>query len=198
MEKVISFVQEKKLIFAIALTSIIAITFFGLYMEKTTASEKFTCPKMITESEEEETITVDIKGEIKKPGVYKVKQGTIVNEVVKLAGGLTKNADTTNLNLGKKVTDEMVITVYSKEEAKKTTKNNAIQESFTSKTSGNVSLNTATIEELTTLPGIGEAKAKIIIEYRETCGPFTKKEELKNIKGIGEAIYAKLEKYITI
>ena len=61
-----------------------------------------------------------------------------------------------------------------------------------------VNLNTADVEELMLLPGIGESKANLIIQYRENCGPFTSKEELMYIKGIGEAIYAKLESYITV
>lgn len=66
------------------------------------------------------------------------------------------------------------------------------------KTSTKISLNTATLEELLTLPSIGEAKAKLIIEYRETCGLFKELEELKNIKGIGEAVYEKLVPYISL
>lgn len=198
MTKVLEFLKEKKLVLLILGLAITTIAFGGLYIEKTAASESFSCPKLLTEEETEETITVDIKGAVQKPGVYKVKVGTIVNEVIALAGGLTKDADTTNLNLGKKVSDEMVITVYTKEEVEQEQKQASIQENTASQQSTKISLNTATLEELSTLPGIGEAKAKIIIEYRQTCGPFTKKEELKNIKGIGEAIYAKLENYITI
>ncbi len=121
-----------------------------------------------------------------------------------LAGGLKKDADTSNLNLSKKVSNEMVITVFTKEEIKKlepekkpineTTKPNEDEQNDT----GLISLNNSSLEELMTLPGIGEAKAKIIIEYREKCGKFQKKEELKNIKGIGEKVYEKLESYITI
>ena len=198
MNQVLEFIKEKKFLMTIIGLSLISVTFFGLYIQETSAEEKFTCPKLIAEEESnEETVTVDIKGAVKKPGVYIVKKDTIVNDVIKLAGGLTADADTKNLNLGKKVTDEMVITVYTKKEAAKE-KMDSISETNPKQTSGKISLNKATLEELMTLPGIGEAKAKIIIDYRETCGPFKKKEELKNIKGIGESIYAKLESYITI
>ena len=198
MNQVIELLKGKKNLIAIIGLSIFSITFFGLYIQQTSAEEKFTCPKLVTEEESnEETLTVDIKGAVKKPGVYTVKKNTIVNDVIELAGGLTDEADTKNLNLGKKVTDEMVITVYTKKEAANE-KMDSISEPNPKSTSGKISLNNATLEELMTLPGIGESKAKIIIDYRETCGPFTKKEELKNIKGIGEAIYAKLESYITI
>ena len=119
----------------------------------------------------------------------------------------------------KKVIDEMVIIVYSKDEVKdfkktkeleqqvqekclqkdeNALKNDACISNTQTNTPTKISLNTATIEELMTLSGIGEAKAKEIIEYRNTNGPFKTIEELKNIPGIGESIFAKIKENITI
>ena len=152
---------------------------------------------------------VDLKGAVKKPGVYKVKQGTIINELIELAGGLTKNAYTDNINLSKKLAEESVIYVYTVSEIKKlsttTTTNPVIYDSYTietttTKTGDNtklVNINTASINELTSLTGIGEAKALAIVAYR-TQTPFKSIEELKNISGIGESLYAKIKDNITV
>ncbi len=134
------------------------------------------------------------------------------------AGGLTENADTSVINLSKKVQDEMVIIIYSRDEVSRFREvkeiekqvndkcnqkdedsliNNACIESSTN-TPSKVSINTATLEELMNLPGIGESKAKDIINYRETNGPFTSIEDLLKIKGIGESILAKIKENITL
>lgn len=134
------------------------------------------------------------------------------------AGGLTENADTSVINLSKKVQDEMVIIIYSRDEVSRFREvkeiekqvndkcnqkdensliNNACLESSTN-TPSKISINTATLEELMNLPGIGESKAKDIINYRETNGPFTSIEDLLKIKGIGESILAKIKENITL
>ncbi len=175
--------------------------------------------------EEKKKIMVDIKGEVLNPGLYSLDEGSRVQDVINIAGGLTETGDTTVINLGKKITDEMVIIIYSKEEVEnfKQTKeilgqvinscensydglsNNAcieldIEENTTNKQelSGPISINSATIEQLQTLPGIGEAKAKSIIEYREEHGGFANIEDIKNISGIGEALFAKIKENITL
>lgn len=207
MEQIFGWMKEKKWLCSLLFTFILCGVFASLYLVEVTAEEAYVCPKTenieVTPTKNEE-IVVDIKGAVANPGVYHVTEGQIVNDVINLAGGLQAEADTSNLNLSKKVTDEMVITVYTKEEVKDQEKQDAIVESDkqeeekTDETSGLVNLNTATLEELETLPGIGESKAKSIIEYRKNCGKFTKKEDLLNIKGIGDSVFAKLKDYITV
>ena len=172
------------------------------------------------EKEKEETISVDIKGEINSPGIYTMKLSSRVIDVIDRAGGLTENADTTVINLSKKLTDEMVIIIYSKEqvshfeETKKeeeylqskcispeenSIKNDACISSNTSTNqTGKVNLNTASKEELMTLTGIGESKARDIISYREANGSFHTIEDIKNVSGIGETIYAQIKENITV
>ncbi len=209
MEQVLEFLKEKKIFCVLAFFILLSVLFGGLYVSSVTAEESFTCPKIDSiyeeiEAKENQMLIVDIKGAIKNPGVYRVKNGTIVNDVIQMAGGLLENAVTSNLNLGKQITNEMVITVFTNEELKENTKTKepiVEEESTSSKDlleSALINVNKASLEELKTLPGIGEAKAKLIIEYRTTCGEILKKEELKNIKGIGDAIYEKFEKYITV
>ena len=185
--------------------------------------------KDIKKDEEEEKTSdvyyqVDIKGEVINPGIYTVKEGSRVIDVIRLAGDLTEVADTSVLNLSKKVKDEMVIIVYSFDEVASFTEtkeqekieqeacknqngieNDACIEDSTDDTSsgsvvisGKISLNTATIDELMMLPGIGEAKAEAIIKYREEVGAFQNIEELKEVNGIGDAIFDDIKKSITI
>ena len=171
------------------------------------------------EKVEEKKYKVDIKGQINNPGIYEVVISSRVIDVINLAGGLTVNADTSVINLSKKVLDEMVIIVYSKEEVtnfKKTKeieqqvqnqcvqkdenslKNDACISSNNNISTNKISINNATKEELMTLPGIGESKAKDIIDYRTKNGPFKKLEDLKNIPGIGENVYNNLKENITL
>ena len=171
------------------------------------------------EKVEEKKYKVDIKGQINNPGIYEVVISSRVIDVINLAGGLTVNADTSVINLSKKVIDEMVIIVYSKEEVtnfKKTKeieqqvqnqcvqkdenslKNDACISSNNNISTNKISINNASKEELMTLPGIGESKAKDIIDYRTKNGPFKKLEDLKNIPGIGENVYNNLKENITL
>ncbi len=178
------------------------------------------------EEEEEVYYQVDIKGEVVNPGTYSVKDGSRVIDVIRLAGDLTLDADTSVLNLSKKVKDEMVIIVYSYAEVanfKETLEQEEIEQeaclnqngiennacitdndstSDTSSSSvlisGKISLNDATLEELMTLPGIGETKALAIIAYREEVGAFQSIEEIKEVSGIGDSIFDQIKENITI
>lgn len=169
-------------------------------------------------------VAVDIKGNVKKPGVYQVKEGTIINDVIALAGGFTKNAYVNNINLSKKVSDEMVIYVYSKNEVKddkkqtvcktdtvdisdctnekvsviETGTNTNTEEKTTSSDNQLVNINTASESELTTVSGIGSSKAKAIIEYRNNNGSFSNIKDLLNVSGIGEALFEKIKEFITV
>ena len=201
----------------------------------------------VTKGEEvvTELCSVDIKGAVKKPGVYEIECHKNINDVITLAGGKTKNAYTDNINLSKSVSHEMVIYVYTTKEIKdkekvKTqtcvnetiyidtckeketsvivTEENKTSDSITtheevsydeiasdstteveSNTEAKlISLNTATKEELMTLSGVGESKAENIISYREQNNGFKSIEELKNVSGIGDAIFEKIKSNITI
>lgn len=176
---------------------------------------------------EETLVMIDIKGEVANPSTYRLKSSARIQDAIQEAGGLTNRADTSLLNLSKKVRDEMVIIVYSKdqvqnikktvqEETQTITKCPVLDESIVndacicqeekepnpSPTNGpetkKVSLNSATLEQLMTLSGIGEAKAKLIINYRELHQGFRSIEELKEIQGIGESIFAKIAENITL
>ena len=159
------------------------------------------------------TIKVQIKGNINHPGVYELEKGSVVKDLIDKAGGVIEGTDTATINLSKRLDDEMVIILYSEEEIKEsfvyieyectcpgiendTALDNYIDNDI--EESKKISLNEASIEELTTLPGIGASKAEKIIEYREQHGPFKKVEDILNVSGIGNAMYEKIKKYIRI
>ena len=154
---------------------------------------------MLAEKTEESTtleavIFVDIKGAVKKPGVYQMKVGDRVKDALDAAGGLTAEADSQKVNLAQRVEDQMVIVVPKVgEEAE------AIPAGATSKEvskEGKVNINTATVEELKTLKGVGEKKAEAIIEYRKKNGSFKTKEDLMKVRGIGKKLFESFEERI--
>lgn len=162
-----------------------------------------------TVKDDTKDLFVDIKGEVKKEGVYKVTSGMTVNDVIKLAGGLKKSASTKNINLSKRVFDEMVIIVYSKSSLNNNVNNNKndalikneekalITNSNSSSNLSLVNINTASIDELLTLSGIGNSKAEAIIKYRES-NKFNTIDDIKNISGIGDSLFEKIKDYISV
>jgi len=145
-------------------------------------------------------IKIDVKGAVKRPGVYSVTDSDRVIDVIELAGGITEDADLKPINLSAKVFDEMVI--YVPKVGEKTEEILLPPQKNTSSTGGKerslVNINLADSTELQTLPGVGSSKALAIIEYRELNGPFEKIEDLKNVTGIGEKTYEKLANLITV
>lgn len=173
---------------------------------------------------------VDIKGAVKKSGVYELKSDSRIIDVINLAGGLTENADTSVTNLSKYIKDEMVIVIYTKDEVlnfktvieeEKEEENKCIiyneiiqndsckdnvtnndtkldEENTNVEVDIKVSINTADIDLLMTIPGIGESKAKSIIEYREKEGLFTTIQDITNVSGIGEKLFESIKEYITV
>jgi len=202
------------LIGILVLTNMGTLGYFLFFQEETDLIICEECPKVEEiavvpeEVEKKETIRVDIKGYVKKPGVYEVEEGTIVNDLVALAGGLKNGGTTENINLSKRLYNEDMIVVLSKAELKKSLSaatNSSGQSNPSTSSSGNssivsntkVSLNKASKEELMTLNGIGEAKALAIIEYRKEK-PFTEIAELMQVSGIGESIYEKIKDFIIL
>lgn len=175
------------------------------------------CMGVSAKEDSSDTVFVDIKGAVNNPGVYELDTGSRVIDAITLAGDLREDADTSIINLSKELKDGMFIIVYTKEEIStykdkiipsKTiikeienkiicpdTSNDACI-SDNDKQTGLININTASIEELTTLKGIGESKAKKIIEYREET-PFETIEDIKNVSGIGESAFDKIKDNIT-
>ena len=157
-----------------------------------------------------ETWYVDIKGAIKVPQVVPVTPGMRVHDVVEMAGGVTGEADQSQVNLAQLVTDQMVIYVPKVgEEVSPSTEalvaDSKVTESAVSESSGDgtsdgdlVNINTADTTMLQTLSGIGEKRAADIINYRETNGLFETVDDLDQVSGIGEKTMEKLRPLITV
>ncbi|MED3624522.1 helix-hairpin-helix domain-containing protein [Neobacillus thermocopriae] len=149
-----------------------------------------------------EVLMVDVKGQVKLPGVYQANDGERVVDIISRAGGLTELADETKVNLAEHVQDAMVIYIPAKgEKGFMTPGSNAGTVHASGGTGSNerkININTADESELQKIPGIGPSKAAAIMEYRETNGPFQSAEDLKNISGIGEKTFEKLKDAVTV
>lgn len=151
---------------------------------------------------ETKIITVYINGEVKNPGVFKLKQGSIIDDLVKAAGGLTQQANIgTKVNLAKKLKDEDYI--YIDKILQGNDQNVKVNVSSSNAVSainsdGKVNINIASMEELDKLPGVGPVTAQKILDYREKNGEFNSIEDLKNIQGIGDKTLDKFRDNIDI
>lgn len=219
----------RKIIYPLTIILLVFVIICIFYIKNNLNKNKYNDIEVVNnivkeESEETEEITmyhVDIKGAVKNPGVYELNSNLTINDAINLAGGLTKEADTSVTNLAKKITDEMVIIIYTKEEVKNSNVvdtviklveqecicpniqndgclNTEIKDNISNKeNNGLININTASEEELQTIDGIGEGKAKSIVEYRNNNGNFKSIEELKNVEGIGDKLYETIKVYIT-
>ena len=173
----------------------------GLLSKKEESVEEPTVeePTVLAEKTEvsttqETVIFVDIKGAVKNPGVYQMKVGDRVKDALEAAGGLTEEADGQKVNLAKRIEDQMVIVVPKVgEEAEEIPAGETRKEATKE---GKVNINTATVEELKTLKGVGEKKAEAIIEYRKKNGSFQTKEDLMKVRGIGKKLFESFQERI--
>lgn len=153
--------------------------------------------KLGKDSEAGEILIVDISGEINKPGVYKIRPGTRIYELIEQAGGLSENANTDVINRASMVSDGQKIVIPSKitgGQGSQATDNTDIS----SNVSGLVNINQADQNQLESIAGIGPSMAKRIIEYRSSNGYFGSIDELMNVKGIGTKKFDKIKAYVTI
>jgi len=251
-EKIINFFKKYYFsiicIFIIFIMTLIIIFDLFLYFKIDNKKENVVTEKKIVLNEEKtienkSNVKVEIKGMVVNPGVYDCDTNSRVIDVINLAGGLIDGANTELINLSKKVTDEMIIIIYSNDfinnyrennkkieyvyieiekcpdqindacinsdtilkpdektqEKNETTENIDKNENLVeSNDSSIISINSANLEQLKTLSGIGTSKAEAIISYREKNGNFKAIEELKNVSGIGDAMFEKIKDNITI
>ncbi|MCR4587789.1 MAG: helix-hairpin-helix domain-containing protein [Lachnospiraceae bacterium] len=158
-----------------------------------------------TEQTANGTIYVHVCGAVTTPGVYELPEGSRYFEAVRAAGGFTQDADTDYINMAKQAEDGAKITVPTLEEGKALREK---KEDLPSEMAGTasssreaqtqVNLNTATLEQLCTLPGVGETRARSILAYRETHGDFSKIEDIMKVSGIKDGLFQQIKDRITV
>jgi competence protein ComEA len=156
-------------------------------------------------------IAVDVTGAVTRPGLYKFPEGSRVQDAIDAAGGLLADADTKAINLAARLEDGQQLAIPYKEGTAPAAATEAPVFSFAtpegtgsesnSESNSDVELidiNTATLEQLDTLPGIGPATAQKIIDYRTTNGPFGTIEDIMKVAGIGPATFDNIQDLITV
>jgi competence protein ComEA len=159
-------------------------------------------------------IVVDVKGEVINPGVFSIPAGSRIDDAITEAGGTTAQADLTMINLAERLTDGSAIWIpettpssaapASGQTAKSPVRSGVISAPQQQKakdkgtSSAIININSASMEQLMELPGIGEAKATAIIEYREQHGPFKKIEDLMEVGGIGPKVLENMRDHISL
>ncbi len=157
----------KKLLYWLSLLLLALFIFFP-------TKDNFDVDSFVTDN-----ISVEVKGEVRKPGIYHLKAYSTVSDLLEMVE-LNDLADISSLNLTLVLKDNDVIVIDKKSQEEK------------------ISINTASLEQLCTIPYIGEKTAQKIIDYRQQNGPFQTLEELMNVKGIGEKKFAKMQEYIRL
>ncbi len=160
------------------------------------------------EATEEDMIIIHVTGAVKNPGIVRLKEGSRIEDAIEAAGGLTENADITDVNLAYILDDGIKLKIPNISDEEVTEEDilienngeNIIEDTTngTSSSSGMININKASQTELETLPGIGSSLATKIIEYREQNGKFGSIEEIKNVSGIGESKYENLKDFICV
>lgn len=139
-------------------------------------------------------IYVEITGEIMKPGLYHVEDSLLIKDIINLAGGVKSTADLSSLNLNQSIVNQLSIHIPAKTSTPPTTPNTENEIPSTTK----VNINTATVDILDTLPGIGYIIAQRIIDYRANYGNFETIEDIMNVSGIKKAVYAQIKDLICV
>lgn len=217
IENVLEKIKQYKLALVIALIGVVIAGFMMLQreqkqenniqqlMEQTSYSSSSKTEKSKQRSENDQgdknegMVTVDVKGAVKKPGVYQLKSSSRVYDALVKAGGMTDEADLKSINQAQKLVDEAVVYVAKVgENVVDVTTNTSASTATSQAKAGLVNLNTATEADFQTISGIGQKRAQDIIAYREANGKFKSVDDLKNVTGIGAKTLEKLKEYVTV
>ena len=195
--------RKSILILLLIVLAVAGGTYYGCYMQEKESIQLDAASQTVTQGgsqEDRAEITVYVTGAINKPGVVTVREGARTADAVKACGGLLPTADGDKVNMAQVLKDGQQVRVPETQAGSSALPANTGKASSAVKTKadGPININTASAEELDALPGIGPAMAKRIIEYRETEGAFTAIEDIKKVKGIGEAKFEKMKDKICL
>lgn len=143
-------------------------------------------------------ITVYVSGSVTNAGMYSLPAGSRVNDAIQAAGGFSDQANTSGINLAKILEDGEQIEVPDLNDALGNNGNSSPISPDVNLTAAVININTATLEELDTLPGIGPITAQDIIDYRKANGPFSSIEAIMDVPGIGQAKFDKIKDFISV
>ncbi|WP_416197717.1 MAG: Competence protein ComEA [Sporanaerobacter sp.] len=209
------FTKREQIVILVLVILVVFIIFFNLYnknvlLEKDLNLDEFGSNKLNEmdegkikeENEAEEIIMVHISGQVYKPGLVELKNGSRVIDAVNSAGGLKSEADLDRINLAKKLVDEEKIYIPKIGEANDMVDEVEISDGVGSENSSEnrdnkININTCTKEELMNLPGIGEVLATRIVEYRQST-KFNSIEDIMNVSGIGNKKFENIKDLITV
>ena len=176
--------MNNKVKFALAIGTFIILVVIGTFLMKKDeevvfySGEERILPK----------ICAYVVGEINSTGIFEVEDGTRVYQIIEMAGGTTEDADISRINLAKIVVDEEKINVPAK----------VVLEESEESNSKMVNINSASVEKLSSLNGIGKSTAEKIVKYREENGYFNTIEEIMNVSGIGESKFNSIKDNIEV
>lgn len=203
--------KQKKIVIIVGIIIIIGILYF-IYNEVDKKSTDQIDNNMLSienntkENEEsKELVIVHITGAVKTPGIVKLTEGARIEDAIDKAGGLTEDADISDVNLAYVLEDGIKIKIPTISEEKNeeiiiNSSGEGIVEKEISNNSENkiININKANETDLQTLPGIGASLAGRIVEYRNSNGKFNEIEDIKNVSGIGESKYENIKNLICV
>ena len=176
--------MNNKVKFALAIGTFIILFVIGTFLMKKDEEVVF----YLGEERILPKICAYVVGEVNSPGIFEVEDGTRVYQIIEMAGGTTEDADISRINLAKIVVDEEKINVPAK----------VVLEEGEESNSKMVNINSASVEKLLSLNGIGKSTAEKIVKYREENGYFNTIEDIMNVSGIGESKFNSIKDNIEV
>lgn len=198
--------KNKNLIIICVCFIILVLGIFYASFKDKLVDEEYTFEDDVVETKEEKVveevkIIIHVAGEVNNPGIISLKQGSRIIDAIESAGGLTENAEISNVNLAYELEDAQKIyipSIYDLEEIAVIQENSENILSSGVKKNSKVNINKANEGELQNLTGIGLSIAKRIVQYRNENGNFKNLEDIKNVSGIGDSKYENIKDEICI
>jgi competence protein ComEA len=188
-------VQKKGL----AIVAVLVIAISALFVTRGSSQEVIAAPIEFDAPVISQTLTIDVAGAVKKPGVYNLPTNSRVVDAIRMAGGLRISADTSDINQARLLKDGEQIYVYPNSPSSSYASGGSSRAKRAPvRVSGPIAINRATAKEFESLDGIGPVLASRIVSYRKANGAFTAIEDLKKVPGIGEITFAKFKEKLRV